>query len=215
MTEFFDFLESQFATHGYLIAFISLYLKGIIIVGTASPGASLLIVGAFMAAQGQLFLPFVILCGWLGMFLGSSTNYLIGRLGLWTLLEKTRLGKWAAPGVAEARRILDARGGLAIFGGQFTGTIRTFVSLVCGTVRLPYPKFALFNAAAIFCWVSAYSLLGFFLGGDVNSIEDFFKRLAYVVIAAAVIGYLVWRIRRRKPSAPEVPAPTDEQKVAN
>jgi membrane-associated protein len=196
--DLFEFVKTQYATFGYLIVPLSAYMENTVLLGLIFPGATLLILGGVVAAQGTLSLPVVILLGWLGMWLGCCTDYWIGRAGLWRLLEKTRFKKWLDPGLAEATVILEERGGRAIFLAHFLGQIRTFVALTAGVIHFPFRKFALYELAATFVWSIIYCSAGYLVGDSLDSIQNFFKLMGVVVAALAFVGYLYWRKRRNR-----------------
>lgn len=203
-----DFVKQQYATFGYLIVFLGAYFENTILLGLILPGGSLVLLGAIYASDGTMFLPLVILFGWLGMFLGNSTDFWLGRLGVLRLIEKIRLKDKVAPHMETARKFLEKRGGLAIFLSHFIGHIRSFVAITAGASRFPYTRFARYELAAALVWNIIYCLGGFFFAETIKKIEGLFSGVGIalvVVVALAVVaykGYGWWRDRQSKTIRP-------------
>lgn len=203
-----DFVKHQYATFGYLIVFLGAYFENTILLGLILPGGSLVLLGAIYASEGSLWLPLVILFGWLGMFLGNSTDFWLGRLGVLKLIEKTRLNAKLAPHMLTARNFLDKRGGRAIFFSHFIGHIRSFVAITAGATRFSYARFARYELAAALVWNILYCLAGFFFAESIKKVEGLFSGVGIglvVLIAVAFVGYKAFswfRNRRARPGGP-------------
>ncbi|HEY6785066.1 MAG TPA: DedA family protein [Gemmatimonadales bacterium] len=166
----------------YAIVFLFALLDALLPV---VPSETAVITAGVVASGGDLSLPLVILAAALGAFLGDNTAYLIGR----------RFGKRVADrfsGDRSRRRIdwaqaqLQERGGELIAIGRFIPGGRTAVTLSAGTLRFPWRRFMLFDAAAAFGWALYASLLGY-IGG--RAFESTWKGLLLALgIAFAVAG---------------------------
>lgn len=203
-----DFVKQQYATFGYLIVFLGAYFENTIFLGLILPGGSLVLLGAIYSSEGTMFLPLVILLGWLGMFLGNSTDFWLGRAGVIRLIEKTRFKDKLAPHLETARKFLDKRGGWAIFFSHFIGHIRSFVAITAGTTRFPYSRFARYELLAALIWNIGYCLAGFFFAESIKKIEGLFSGVGIglvVVVAVGFFGYKAfnwWRDRQTKTIRP-------------
>jgi membrane protein DedA with SNARE-associated domain len=191
-------LRDNYAAYGYLIVLIFAYLENTIIMGLILPGGTFVILGGVFAAQGQLSLPLVILTGWVGMWLGTSTDYWIGRAGAWRLIEKTRLRRWLEPGLKEASLLLKEKGGTAIFMGHLLGQIRTFVAVTAGIVKMPFQKFGLYEFFAAGMWNLMYIGAGYFIGGSIDRIENIFQIMAGVAVVVALAGLYFWKKQKAR-----------------
>jgi membrane-associated protein len=76
-----NFIQGYFASWGYWFVFFGSFLENTIIVGLFTPGGTINLLGGFYAKLGVLYLPWVILAGWAGMFLGDNFDYWVGRKG--------------------------------------------------------------------------------------------------------------------------------------
>lgn len=203
-----EFVKQQYATFGYLIVFLGAYFENTIFLGLILPGGSLVLLGAIYSSEGTMFLPLVILFGWLGMFLGNSTDFWLGKVGVLRLIEKSRFKEKMRPHLETARKFLDRRGGWAIFFSHFIGHIRSFVAITAGATRFPYIRFARFELAAALAWNIMYCLAGFFFAQSIHKIESLFSGLGIslvIVLVVAFLGYKAfgwWRERQPKTIRP-------------
>ncbi len=194
ITNILEVVKQNYATYGYLIIFLGAFLENTIFLGLILPGGSLVLLGAIYAADGTLSLPLVILFGWIGMFLGNSTDYWLGRLGIYKLIEKTRLKKYLNPHMEKADKFLDERGGIAVFISHFIGHLRSFVAMTAGAVKFPYPRFAGYEVVAALIWNLIYCLAGYFLAESVGSVDGVFSTIAIGMIGLTLAGYLGYKL---------------------
>jgi membrane protein DedA with SNARE-associated domain len=204
LNDFLEFVKQQYATFGYLIVFLGAYFENTILLGLILPGGSLVLLGAIYASEGTLWLPLVILFGWLGMFLGNSSDFWLGRLGVLRLIEKTRLKAKLAPHMLTAEKFLERRGGMAIFTSHFIGHLRSFVAITAGATRFPFARFARYELAAALIWNIMYCLVGFFFAKSISTMEGLFRGVGIglvIVIAVVYIGYKIvsWLRSRQTP----------------
>ena len=71
-------LEGWLGSYGYGIVFAAILLEDF---GVPTPGETILISGALVAAKGELNILLVLLTGWLGAIIGDNIGYVIGRYG--------------------------------------------------------------------------------------------------------------------------------------
>jgi membrane protein DedA with SNARE-associated domain len=192
-----EIVKQQYASFGYLIVFLGAYFENTIFLGLILPGGSLVLLGAVYAADGTLSLPLVLLLGWLGMALGNSTDYWLGRLGINNLIKKTRFSARLEPQMEKANQFLQERGGLAVFLSHFIGHLRSFVALTAGTVHFSFRRFVAYELAAAFLWNLLYCLLGFFLANSVSNLDGVIGRVGLIMAGIVLAGYLGYKFYQR------------------
>lgn len=209
MSELVDFLKDYYASWGYLIVLAGAYLENTALLGLLLPGGTLILLGAFYAKLGYLWLPGVIILGCIGMFLGSSTDYWLGRLGLHRVFMKTRFWSRIEAGLEKARAFLDKHGGFAIFLSHFIGHIRAFVALTAGASKYPYRNFALLDIGAAFVWNIIFCVLGYLLADNIELVERLYARFGIGLLIVGVVVFIGWRIwqiyRKRKKERETLP----------
>ncbi len=204
INDFVELIKQQYLTFGYLIVFLGAYFENMVLLGLVLPGGSLVLLGAVYAADGSLSIWWVVLLGWLGIFLGICTDYWIGRLGVYNLIAKTRLHRYLEEPMAKAEAFLEKRGAVAIFGSFFAGHLRSFVAITAGLTKFPFRKFMLYQAPASFIWNLLYCLAGFFLASTFKNLEGVVGGILVLSLVILAAGYgglsLFKRLKSRRSS---------------
>jgi membrane protein DedA with SNARE-associated domain len=210
LSEWIDLLGGFYDSWGYPLVLIAAALENTFLLTIIVPGGTMVLLGGVYARLGVLELPFVILVGWCGTFVGASIDYALGRWG-----HQTRLrGLLARPAVAgpleRAGAMLGRYGMLALFGGHFVSQIRSLVAVAAGVTRLPYRRFALYEAPVALVWASAYAVGGYLLADQIPLFEDLLQRFGWV-LAALTAAFFVWRVlATRRRATPRAPVPASE-----
>ena len=182
-----DWLHGIIQDHATWLVAVVIFFESM---GAPLPGESLLVGAAVYAATvGGLQIEWVVLFAAIGAIMGDNAGYLIGRAAGRRLL--LRVG--AKVGLTEKRMVLGEylfhkHGPKVVFFGRFTAFLRTVAALLAGAVRMPWPRFLLWNALGGIGWTCLYGFGGYVLGDQVH------KLLGPVGIVLGVIaaGLLVW-----------------------
>jgi membrane-associated protein len=145
----------------YAIVFLFALLDALLPV---VPSETVVITAGVVASTGDLSLPLVIPAAAVGAFLGDNTAYLIGRRFGERATARFFSGEKAQRRIAWTQNQLRERGGELIAVGRFIPGGRTAVTLSAGTLRFPWRRFVLFDAAAALGWAVYGALLGYFGG---------------------------------------------------
>lgn len=153
-------IEPIVAHYGYAAIFVMVALEAL---GMPVPGEAGLIGSALLAARGDLSIGGVLACVWAGAVLGDSVGYLIGRIAGRALI--VRFGGHI--GLTEERlaaleAIFRRRGAAIVVGARFVVVLRQLNGIVAGTLKMPWPKFLLANAAGGLLWTLAWGLGAYF-----------------------------------------------------
>lgn len=142
-----------------------------------------------LAAEGHLSLAAVIGIGIAGEFVGSLIGYGIGRTGGRALVE--RYGKFVLIAPADldrAHAFLRRRGDPAVAVGRVLPLVRTFVSLVAGTVEMAPVPFGVFSLIGTAVYVAVVASAGYGLGSGWHSLARGFSAAGFVLLGLAVIA---------------------------
>lgn len=187
-------LVSRLGHWGYLVIFLVAALECSAFLGLVVPGESLVLLGGFFAASGQLDLGDLIIIVAIGAILGDSIGYQLGRrLGRpWLLRYGRRLGLRQAH-MDRVDDFFTRHGGKIIFIARFIGFLRALAPFVAGSSRMPYGRFLFYNAAGAILWSTAFVLFGYFVGASWQVAERWIGRASAIVGGALllVLG-LVW-----------------------
>lgn len=204
LTEWIELLGGLYGQWGYLIVPVAAAIENTLFVTFFFPGGTMVILGGVYARLGQLELPLVILLGWLGTFAGASLDYAIGRWGYSGPLGRLLRSEVVAQPLEKAGEMFLKYGFLALMAGHFVGQIRSLVAVAAGVTRMPYWRFALYEAPAALAWSAAYAIGGYALADQLPLFEQVMQRFGWAV-GLAVGLFFAWKLSRT-PRRVEPPA---------
>ena len=133
--------------------------------GIPLPGETITLVGGFLAGNGELTYPLVLLSAVLGAILGDSAGYWLGRWGGLPALEKIgQLFRMPTDEIAIAREKFRGSAERAVFFGRFIAILRIFAGPMAGLTGMPYPRFLFFNATGALVWGAVTTGVAYYAG---------------------------------------------------
>jgi membrane protein DedA with SNARE-associated domain len=140
----------------------------------------------------------VVVAGTLGYLAGALTGWTIGSYGGRPLVE--RHGRWihlSPERFARAERWFDRWGAWAVFLGQMTPVVRSFISIPAGALRYPLARFALLTLAGATLWSLVFGAIGWAAGASWETFHQDFRWVEYAIVALVVVGIAVLLLRWR------------------
>src|SRR4051794_37808278 len=201
------------AAHGLVAVFVLMAIDAVLPAGgeLVMLFAGALAAGAIAGGHGPSLVA-AILVGALGYLAGSLAGWALGRAGGRALVE--RHGRWLHLGpdrFARAERWFARYGAAFVFFGRLTPLLRSFVSIPAGVLEFPLGPYTALTALASLIWCAAFGIAGHALGANWDEVHRAFKYADYVVLAAIVIGLLVFvrhaSGRRARPTPPQPEPP--------
>ena len=176
------------------------------------PSEVVLPLAGFVARQGLMSLPLLLVTSTLGAYVGALTLYgVAARFGQERAI--TLLSRLPLVDREDFERSTDwfqRHGRRSVFFGRLVPGVRALVSLPAGAVRLPLLPFSIFTIAGSAIWNALLIGLGWVLGARYELVGEYSSWLngAVWIGAAALVGWLVVRrVRRRRRPAAEGSAP--------
>ncbi|WP_427017466.1 DedA family protein [Pseudarthrobacter sp. P1] len=180
----------------YVIVACLVFAEDALFVGFVLPGETAAVLGGVVASRGNVQLWLMMALVVLAAIIGDSVGYEIGKHVGPRILD-LRAFRRKRKRLGEAQDFLRRRGGAAVFLGRFVAFFRAVMPALAGTSHMPYPRFLVFNAAGGLVWGAGFVLLGFLAGNSYEVVAKAVGRdLAVIIGAVAVIGILIWRVRR-------------------
>jgi undecaprenyl-diphosphatase len=193
-------LLDLFSRYGYAAVFLGVLAEG---AGIPVPGETMLLAGGAMAHLGRLSLAAVIATGMAGALVGDNMGFAIGRLGGRRLLERwgPHVGFTAAR-VAHFDRFFHRHGPRTVFIARFVTGLRVVCAVLAGGSRLPWRRFAGYNAAGAAVWATVIGLAGFALGQSWQRLERLIGTTGLLLFAAVAAAALLFIRRARSAPTP-------------
>ncbi len=168
--------------------------------GVPVPGETALVTGALLATQHKLNIAGVIGIASSAAIIGDNIGYLIGRRGGRWLLERPGLFS------RSRRRVLDRGipfferyGAPAVFFGRWMIGLRTWASWLAGATRMPWRKFAIWNAAGGVGWATTIGLIAYFAGSGSKNFLATFGIYGIVGTGISLLAAVQWRHHHQHP----------------
>ncbi len=202
-------LKQLIATGGYVLLFAIIFAETGLLIGFFLPGDSLLFVAGTLCAvilpghdapllNIAVLIP--LLC--VAAVAGDATGYLIGRKAGPTLYNRPDSRFFKRDHIAKTQAFYEKHGPKTIVLARFVPIVRTFAPTVAGVAQMEYSRFALFNIIGGIGWITAMSLLGFFLG-NVSVVQDNLEKAVLLIVLLSILPMIVhWLQERKKGEAP-------------
>jgi membrane protein DedA with SNARE-associated domain len=153
-------------TYGYSVIFLGITIEN---AGIPIPGETITLVGGFLAGNGELQYPLVLLAAISGAIVGDSAGYWVGRRGGIEVLDSVgRFFKIPPTEIVKAREKFTANADRAVFFGRFVALLRIFAGPMAGLSGMPYGRFLLFNALGAIAWGTIMVTLAYFAGSFIS-----------------------------------------------
>jgi membrane protein DedA with SNARE-associated domain len=165
-------------------------LETSVFVGLVVPGDTVVLVASTGVTDlGDAF--FLLIAVLVGSLIGESIGFAVGRF-FGPKLRVSKLGKkigeenWIA-----ADKLVDKRGGWAVFISRFLPVLHSVVPAVAGMTKMPYRVFIAWTFAACTLWASLYVGVGFLARASYDQLEENLK-LATLVGIGILVLFLVF-----------------------
>ncbi|WMI82286.1 DedA family protein [Anaerotignum sp. MB30-C6] len=159
-------------------------------------------IGYVVAVNGySLF--YTIMIATFGGMIGTTTCYLVGRIGGRMVERLAERFESIALGVGKAQSIFLKYGKESVFFARLFPIARTYISFPAGLAKMPAVPFILYTTVGVFLWNTALISAGYFLGTHWDICKEFLKAYQWQLsgaIALLVILFIVMRNRSRKKS---------------
>ena len=207
VTQLLEWLRPFFETFGYVIVSVAMFFESAAFTGIFVPGDVILAIGGVYAGRGELSLAGVIACGALFGILGTTVGYVLGRRYGDALLRRAPILRRFEDRLTQAQASIAANAGKTIVVGRFVTGAAVFVPFVAGSSGVRPRTFFAYAIPTMVVWAAGLSLIGFFVGNNVGTIDRIISRigLAGLGLAALVIGFWIWRHRRAEPADEATP----------
>ncbi|MBR6111987.1 MAG: DedA family protein [Paludibacteraceae bacterium] len=175
------------------------------------PSEIVVIPAAFMAAEGTMSLPLVILFATVGGLLGATINYVLsytlGRKIIYAFAD-SKLGHLClldSDKVAYAEEYFRKRGVLATLIGRLIPAVRQLISIPAGLSKMNFGKFAFFTFLGAGAWNIILACIGYGFHGVMNK-EELIEKvqhysheflLVIIVVFVGFVGYMIYKNKKK------------------
>ncbi len=197
-----DAIRSVPPLAAYALIALLVFGEAAIFIGFVLPGETAVLLGGFLASQGDLGVLTLTLIVVVSAIVGDTVGYEVGK-HLGPRVLRLRPMRRHQDRLDTARQTLRRRGGPAVFLGRWTAFLRAVMPGLAGLSQMRYRTFLAWNALGGIAWGVTFSLVGYFAGASYAKVASTVGKDSAIVLAVLVVGGLViWRVRRdRSPDA--------------
>jgi len=172
---------------GFYVVMFVIFAETGLLIGFFLPGDYLLFLAGMFVATGKLDVNISVLIAGLivAAITGNFTGYWFGKKTGPVLYHKKDTFFFKKRYLKAAEAYYHKQGAFALIMGRFVPIVRTFAPIIAGVVKLDFKRFALYNIAGAFLWITSLTLLGYFLGKKFEKEIDAY--LLYIIIGFIVI----------------------------
>ena len=190
-------IEQYMLAYGYWAVFFGVMLEN---AGLPVPGETILLVAGYFASTGHFHLALVMLIAATGAVIGDNIGFAIGHhFGRGFLLRVGRFFFLTPKRVEHMENYFKRHGNKTILVARFITGLRVFAALLAGASKMPWRIFFVYNVAGAVLWSVVITLLGYLFGASLPLLIKWVGRSGtFFLIAAIVIGVIVWRVRKHR-----------------
>jgi membrane protein DedA with SNARE-associated domain len=177
-------------THYGYVALFGLLMFGII--GVPISEELLLLYAGYNVSMNRMSLMPIIAAGAFGAMCGVTVSYLIGRfIGLPAIHRFGRFFHITDENLKKVHDWFERWGKWTLTFGYFVPVVRHLSSIVAGTSKLVWCKFAIFSYSGALIWANAFVLTGFFLGPETLKIAEVVSRNLTLLSIATLLSVTI------------------------
>jgi membrane protein DedA with SNARE-associated domain len=192
-------IEQYMLAYGYWAVFFGVMLEN---AGIPVPGETILLIAGYFASTGEFHLALVMLIAATGAVIGDNIGFAIGHhYGRNVLLRIGRFFFLTPKRFAGMEKYFEDHGNKTILVARFITGLRVFAALLAGASKMPWRVFVVYNVAGAILWSVVITTLGYLFGASLPLLVKWVGRSGTILlIAAIVIGVLIWRVRKHRTS---------------
>jgi len=185
--------------HGVTLLFVITLLVRL---GAPLPGAPVLMVAGALSVTGGLSLTASLAAALLANVLADGVWFIAGRRhGHRILRLLCRISISPDSCVRQSEAYIGRWGGNALIAAKFVPGVSVVAAPMAGALAMPVGTFLLYETAGALIWSALYLGLGVAFSGQIDAalaLMSRFSAIAALVLGAAALGYLAYRLRRRQ-----------------
>jgi membrane protein DedA with SNARE-associated domain/membrane-associated phospholipid phosphatase len=175
----------------YLLVGALCFLESGAFVGLLIPGETAIVVGGFVAGQGEIDVILLIAIAWFTAVAGDLVSFALGRrLGREFLVQHGGRVQITEARIEQVERFYDRHGGKAVFLGRWVGLVRAVSPFLAGSSGMPLRRFLPYDVLAAGGMVTVFALLGFIFWHSLDKVLEIARKglLAVGIVIALVVG---------------------------
>ena len=190
--------ETIVQSGGILLVGAIVFAESGLLIGFFLPGDTLLFSAGFFASQDKLSLGWLLFVVIIAAILGDNVGFTIGRRSGKKIFKKEDGVLFRKEYLQRAEEFYERHGGKTITLARFVPIVRTFAPIVAGVGNMDRKKFISYNVIGALCWGGGVTLLGYYLGSRIPSIDRYLLPAVGLAMLATFGGPIIHILREPK-----------------
>lgn len=163
------------------------------------PSEIVLIPAGYLASQGQMNIPLIMLSSLGGSLVGAYVNYFLAmKLGR-KLLEKYGKYFFIKPEtLVKLEVFFEKYGHISTFIGRLIPGIRQLISIPAGLAKMDLKVFSIYTAIGSIIWSILLVALGYFVGENQELLDRYLREITWGVLSGIFIWGIFYFIKKRR-----------------
>jgi membrane protein DedA with SNARE-associated domain len=194
--EIIDFIVQTVSSLGYGGIFIMMFLESSFF---PFPSEVVMIPAGYLAYKGEMNIYLVVLFGIAGSLAGAIFNYFLAvKLGRAFVLRFGKYFFFKEETLIKMEKFFKKHGPISTFSGRLIPGVRQYISLPAGLARMNLIQFSIYTSLGAGIWVIILALLGYFIGGNQELIDEWLKTILIIIgISLVVLVLLYIKLKKR------------------
>jgi membrane-associated protein len=182
---------TAFGLFAHFIIFAIVFAESGLLFGFFLPGDSLLFTAGFLASQGYLNLPLLLVGCFIAAVTGDQVGYWFGHRFGRRLFDREESFFFHRKNIERTEAFYRKHGGKTIVLARFLPAIRTFAPIVAGVGSMRYRDFVFYNILGAVLWAIGVTLAGYFLGSVIPDVDKYLIPIILLIIFVSALPTLV------------------------
>ncbi len=214
INDLLELIMPLFSNWGYVIVFVGVFLESIFLTGWIAPGTTVILIGSFFAARGELNIFLLGATSVTAALLGDNLGYIIGRRMSQRIVERYQGSPRLRRGMERSQLFFDRYGGVTVLFGRMVSGIDAFIPVTAGMNGMPHCKYMAFDVPGVVMWTAIFCALGYFFGNNWQTIDKVINWLGWGALALlAALALAVLATRRLRRGRQAAVAETEKEKL--
>lgn len=198
-----DWFLSLLDSWGYLIVFLFTVFENLFVIGSFTPGETVVMAAGFVTVRGSLDPTFVAVASLAGTVLGSNLSYLFGRRGGRQVLERWGGRVFDEERILAAEEYFSLHGSKTVLFARFAAVFKNFVPVIAGVSKMRIWVFELYTVIGALIYTTLMLMLGRIFAENFDRALAVARNLTWFGTALLVtaVAVLLWgrrKVRARK-----------------
>lgn len=195
-----DWFLALLGSYGYAITLGATILENLFVIGSITPGETVVMAAAFVSVQTPHMSPAVVwVMSVLGTLIGSNISYYFGLKGGRRALHKYGHRFWMSEEkILAAEEYFDVHGSKTVLLSRFAAGIKNFVPMLAGVSRMRLWVFEGYTLIGAVVYSTIMVTLGVVFGRNFSRALGIAARLGYAGLALFVLVIVFVALTRRR-----------------